>query len=103
MEAPDQDEFDSLRKTDLVLLAKYLNIQIRASMRKLEIQYNIAKHLVELKAFHESALKSYMPESPEIELKRLEIQAQLEMKKLEMEEIGGSLLKVVHTLIFRAF
>ena len=86
MEKPDLDVFESLRKADLILLAQFLNVPAKTSMRKVEIQYNIAKCLVELGKFDESVLKRYVTESAEIELKKLEIQAQLELKKLEMEE-----------------
>ena len=86
MEKPDQDVFESLRKADLILLAQFLKVPAKTSMRKVEIQYNVAKCLVELEKFDESVLKRYVSESAEIELKKLEIQAQLELKKLEMEE-----------------
>ncbi|XP_070560943.1 uncharacterized protein [Ptychodera flava] len=55
-------------------------------MRKREIQYRIAKHLVDLGQFEESTLKDYEPESTsELRKLELELQTNLEIKKLELQ------------------
>ena len=42
MNNPDVDEFDNLKKDDLVLLAKHLNVEFKVSMRKQTIKNLIA-------------------------------------------------------------
>ena len=84
MSEPDQDVFDSLRKDDLLALSLYLNLNVKKSWRKIDIQRVIAKHLISIDVFDESSLSSYCVAS-DIEIKKLEINAQLEFKKLENE------------------
>ena len=85
MSEPDQDVFDSLRKDDLLALSHYLNLNVKKSWRKIDIQKVIVKHLISIDVFDESSLSSYCVVS-DIEIKKLEINAQLELKKLEREE-----------------
>ncbi|XP_070559835.1 uncharacterized protein [Ptychodera flava] len=86
MDDLDQDTFDSLRKDDLIALANFLKVEVKRSMRKREIQYRIAKHLVDLGQFEESTLKDYEPESTsELRKLELELQTNLEIKKLELQ------------------
>ena len=84
MSEPDQDVFDSLRKDDLLALSLYLNLNVKKSWRKIDIQRVIIKHLMSIDVFDESSLSSYCVAS-DIEIKKLEINAQLEFKKLENE------------------
>ena len=84
MSEPDQDVFDSLRKDDLLALSLYLNLSVKKSWRKIDIQRVIVKHLISIDVFDESSLSSYCVAS-DIEIKKLEINAQLEFKKLENE------------------
>ena len=84
MSEPDQDVFDSLRKDDLLALSQYLNLNVKKSWRKIDIQRVIVKHLISIDVFDESSLSSYCVAS-DIEIKKLEINAQLEFKKLENE------------------
>ena len=84
MSEPDQDVFDSLRKDDLLALSQYLNLNVKKSWRKIDIQRVIVKHLISIDVFDESSLSSYCVAS-DIEIKKLEISAQLELKKLENE------------------
>ena len=84
MSEPDQDVFDSLRKDDLLALSLYLNLNVKKSWRKIDIQRVIVKHLISIDVFDESSLSSYCVAS-DIEIKKLEINAQLEFKKLENE------------------
>lgn len=85
MEAPDQDVFDTFIKEDLLALGQYLGLTIKRSLKKKDIQYTIAKHLVDIGEFDETALKDYMSEnqmSTQIELKKLE----LEMAKIQADK-----------------
>ena len=82
---PDQDVFDSLRKDDLLALSLYLNLNVKKSWRKIDIQKAIVKHLISADIFAESSLSSYCVAS-DIEMKKLELSAQLELKKLESVE-----------------
>ena len=84
MSEPDQDVFDSLRKDDLLALSLYLNLNVKKSWRKIDIQRVIVKHLISIELFDESSLSSYCVVS-DIEIKKLEINAKLEFKKLENE------------------
>ena len=85
MSEPDQDVFDSLRKDDLLALSLYLNLNVKKSWRKIDIQKAIVKHLISADIFDESSLSSYCVAS-EFDVKKLELSAQLELKKLESVE-----------------
>ena len=82
---PDLDVFDSLRKDDLLALSLYLNLNVKKSWRKIDIQKSIVKHLISADIFDESSLSSYCVAS-EFDVKKLELSAQLELKKLESVE-----------------
>ena len=83
MSEHDQDVFDSLRKDDLLALSLYLNLNVKKSWRKIDIQKAIVKHLISADIFDESSLSSYCVAS-EFDVKKLELSAQL--KKLENVE-----------------
>ena len=85
MSEPDQDVFDSLRKDDLLALSLYLNLNVKKSWRKFDIQKAIVKHLISADIFDESSLSSYCVAS-EFDVKKSELSAQLELKKLESVE-----------------
>ena len=85
MSEPDQDVFDSLRKDDLLALSLYLNLNVKKSWRKIDIQKAIVKHLISADIFDESSLSSYCVAS-EFDVKKIELSAQLELKKLESVE-----------------
>ena len=85
MSVPDQDVFDSLRKDDLLALSLYLNLNVKKSWRKIDIQKAIVKHLISADIFDESSLSSYCVAS-EFDVKKLELSAQLELIKLESVE-----------------
>ena len=82
---PDQDVFDCLKKDDLIALGTHLNLNVKKSWRKVDIQKVIVKHLISIDVFDESSLSSYCVAS-DIEMKRLELNAQLELRKLESQE-----------------
>ena len=80
--SPSQEVFDSLSKDELITLGKHLDLEVKTSMRKDQIQEIILKHLVGLKLFDISVLESRL--TPDVELRKLELQ--LELKKLEMQK-----------------
>ena len=51
--------FDSLRKDDLIALSLYLNLNVKKSWRKIDIQRVNVKHLISVDVFYESLLSSY--------------------------------------------
>ena len=51
--------FDSLRKDDLIALSLYLNLNVKKSWRKIDIQRVNVKHLISVDVFYESSLSSY--------------------------------------------
>ena len=75
MSEPDQDVFDSLRKGDLLALSLYLNLTVKKSWRKIDIQKAIVKHLISADMFDESSLSRHCV-APEFDVKKLEINAQ---------------------------
>ena len=85
MSKPDQDVFDSLRKDNLLALSLYLNLNVKKSWRKIDIQKAIVKHLISADIFDESSLSYYCVAS-EFDVKKLELSAQLEIKRLESVE-----------------
>ena len=85
MSEPNQDVFDSLRKDDLLALSLHLNLNVKKSWRKIDIQKAIVKHLISVDVFDESSLSSYCVAS-EFDVKKLELHAQLELKRLESVE-----------------
>ena len=51
MHSPSQEVFDSLLKEELITLGKHLELEVKKSMKKDQIQEIIIKHLVGLKLF----------------------------------------------------
>ena len=82
MHSPSQEVFDSLLKDDLITLGKHLDLEVKKSMKKDQMQKIILKHLVGLKLFDISVSECRFV--PDVELRKLELQ--LELKKLEMQK-----------------
>ena len=80
---PNQDIFSKLRKDELILLAKHLNLEVKNAMRKHDIQDAILRHLVSDVVFEEIVLENYEASKPKLSPEQ---QYQLELKKLEMKE-----------------
>ena len=59
MSEPYQDVFDSLKKDDLLALLLYLNLNVKKTWRKIDIQKAMVKHLISADIFYESSLSSY--------------------------------------------
>ena len=72
-----------LRKDELILLAKHLNLEVKKAIRKHDIQDVILKHLVSEGVFEEIVLENYEASKPKLSPEQ---QYQLELKKLEMKE-----------------
>ena len=68
MSEPNKDVFDSLRKDDFLALSLYLNLNVKKSTRKIDIQGVVVKHLITIDVFDESSLFSYCVAS-DIEIK----------------------------------
>ncbi|VDI36073.1 Hypothetical predicted protein [Mytilus galloprovincialis] len=79
LKTPDLENFDNLKKEELVLLAKHLKLDFRVSMRK-----QIIKNLVIDKLVDEEILELEMKETEKI--KELEMKERLEMDKKEKED-----------------
>ena len=80
---PSQDIFSKLRKDELILLAKHLELEVKKAMKKNDIQDIILKHLVSEAVFEEMVLEKYEVSKPKLSPEQ---QYQLELKKLEMKE-----------------
>ena len=59
MVEPSESEFTQLRKDDVILLGKHLELDVRSSTRKREVQKLVMEYLVVAKVFEQSALDAY--------------------------------------------
>ena len=80
-------KFLILRKSELILLAQNLQLEIKAAMRKFEIQRVILNYLVEEEIVSEDKIE--IPEvipmaMPTVEMRKLELQHKLDIEKLEL-------------------
>ena len=86
------ERFDELTKPKLIKLGQHLDLELDQSMRKQEIKNfeEIIDALVEENIFEESYLDKKVEIQPDVDsdavkLKQLEIQKELDLKKLELE------------------
>lgn len=100
LEDPKWEEFDQLRKSDLLKIATHYQAGLKYSMRKQEVKNEVIQILVDENLFEEGVLEEIvkledMSEAvhmKELELqfalqeKQLEIDAELRQKELEMKE-----------------
>ena len=84
LEKPDLEEFDNLKKDDLVLLAKHLKIDFKASMRKLIIKNLVIDKLVDTNIFGEEILKLKVERVDALKLNQLELDHVFKIKQLEL-------------------
>jgi len=87
LKAPTLEVFNTLKKTELVLLAQHLKLKVKSNMRKQEIKNILIKTLVNENIFEEEALnyiEQISSESEIYKLKELECQHQLKMKDTAM-------------------
>ena len=73
-----------LKKDDLVLLAKHLNVEFKVSMRKQTIKNLLIDKLIELDIFGEDALQLKVESANMLDLKRMEMEHEFKMKEMEM-------------------
>ena len=85
LQTPDLDEFEKLKKEDLVLLAKHLQIDFKVSMRKQTIKNLIIDNLVDDETFGEEALELKVESVDALKLKQLDLEHEFKLK-LEMQE-----------------
>ncbi|KAJ8048318.1 hypothetical protein HOLleu_00581 [Holothuria leucospilota] len=78
--SPSVEELDSLKKSDIVKVAKHYGIEFQPLMRKDEIKRYVLEYLVD-----ESILPITVPTDNTFELKRLEIEMSKEVRLKEME------------------
>ena len=79
-------KFLTLRKSELILLAQNLQLEIRSAMRKFEIQRVILNYLVEEEIVSEDKIEipEVMPiPMPTVEMRKLELQHKLEIRENE--------------------
>ena len=86
LEKPDLEEFDHLKKEDLVLLAKHLKIDFKVSMRKQTIKNLIIDKLVDTNIFGEEILELKVESVDALKLKQLELDHVFKIKQLELEK-----------------
>ena len=84
------ERFDELTKPKLIKLGQHLDLELDQSMRKQEIKNFVIDALVEENIFEESYLDKKVEiladiDSDAVKLKQLEIQKELDLKKLELE------------------
>lgn len=80
---PDLEEFDNLKKEDLVLLAKHLKIDFKVSMRKQTIKNLAIDKLVDTNIFGEEILELRVESVDALKLKQLELDHVFKIKQLE--------------------
>ena len=83
---PDLEEFDHLKKEDLVLLTKHLKIDFKVSMRKQTIKNLIIDKLVDINIFGEEILELKVESVDALKLKQLELDHVFKIKQLELEK-----------------
>ena len=83
---PDLEEFDNLKKEDLVLIAKHLKIDFKVSMRKQTIKNLAIDKLVDTNIFGEEILELKVESVDALKLKQLELDHVFKIKQLELEK-----------------
>ena len=84
MSSPDKGVFNALRKDELILLAKHLELESKQAMRKDEIRQIIVNHLVDTEVFEGTMLET--SSKTMLEIKKLEMQEKREKEEREMQE-----------------
>ena len=76
-----------LKKDDLVLLAKHLNVEFKVSMRKQTIKKFLIDKLIEVDIFGNDALQLKVENANMLDLKRMEMEHEFKMKEMEMRKL----------------
>ena len=94
LKEPSMEKLERLRKSEIIKIGEKLELNVQNSMRKHELVREIASHMVDENVFEEAVLEELPTEMirmtpEEIELEKIEIQAQMELQrnKIELEKI----------------
>uniref|UniRef100_UPI00358E6DB6 uncharacterized protein n=2 Tax=Myxine glutinosa TaxID=7769 RepID=UPI00358E6DB6 len=83
--SPNEAQFQALKRSELMILAKYCNLEVRVSMKKAEIQTLVVESLVGLGTWEEVALDWLPEEKGNMELRKMEMQLQSQERLKELE------------------
>ncbi|KAJ8029444.1 hypothetical protein HOLleu_28829 [Holothuria leucospilota] len=85
--SPSVEELDSLKKSDIVKVAKHYGIEFQPLMRKDEIKRYVLEYLVDESILPSTVLETVItvPTDNTFELKRLEMEMNKEIRLKEME------------------
>ncbi|VDI42220.1 Hypothetical predicted protein [Mytilus galloprovincialis] len=86
LKTPDLEGFDNLKKEELVLLAKHLQLDFKVSMRKQIIKNLVIDKLVDAEILGEEALELKVENIDAFKLKQLELEHELKLKELEIRK-----------------
>ena len=84
------EKLERLRKSEIVKIGEKLELNVQKTMKKHELVRKLAEHMVDENVFEEAVLEDLPTEvlrmTPEqIELKKIKIQAQMELQRNKME------------------
>ncbi len=83
--SPNEAQFQALKKSELLILARHFNLEVRANMKKVEMQTLVIESLVGQGTWKEVAL-DWLPEEKEnVELRKMEMQLQSQERLKELE------------------
>ncbi|VDH94580.1 Hypothetical predicted protein [Mytilus galloprovincialis] len=85
LKTPDLESFDNLKKDELVLLAKHLQLNFKVSMRKQIIKNLVIDKLVDAEILGEEALELKVENVDAFKLKQLELEHEFKLKQAELE------------------
>ncbi|VDI32929.1 Hypothetical predicted protein [Mytilus galloprovincialis] len=85
LKTPDLESFDNLKKDELVLLAKHLQLNFKVSMRKQIIKNLVIDKLVDAEILGEEALELKVENVDDFKLKQLELEHEFKLKQAELE------------------
>ncbi|KAJ8038531.1 hypothetical protein HOLleu_15981 [Holothuria leucospilota] len=85
--SPSVEELDSLKKSEIVKVAKHYGVEFQPLMRKDEIKRYVLEYLVDESVLPSTVLETAItvPTDNTFELKRLEIEMNKEIRLKEME------------------
>ena len=79
-------QFPTLKKNELLALGQHLELEVRAAMKKAEIQEVVLGHLIEAEIIEEGSVKiPKIASMSAVEIRKLELKQELELKKLAHE------------------
>lgn len=99
---PSPDKLYRLKKDDLIVIGKKLDLEVRGAMRKSQLMRIIAEHMVDNDRFDEEVLEDLPAEKTtmtpdQVELEKARIMAKAEVEKARIEqEIRMSELSIAH-------